>query len=171
MQIIENQPERLILQNRSLLFGVVFALGAVLWVVVVIGTAIWGTLNVSRPPVSDMYMVELFGLGVMFVFGVVFSWLGAQTAITVLRGTTCTFDRTTEQVTVTTPERLHLRQDHHSIYGVSHAYAEHNDDLHTFALYLVLRSGERIPLGTCQEFEQDEVETIVKTVRAFLKGA
>jgi hypothetical protein len=171
MQILENQPDRLTLRNRSMLFGVMFAVGALLWLFVVMGTAVSGTVRVAtQTPPPDLIGWRLFGLAVVFVFGVFFTWLGAQTAITTLRGTTCIFDRTAETVTVLQPGGWRSQQQQHSLYGVSHAHVEHNDEFSTFALYLVLRSGERIPLGVLHEFQRAEVDATVQTIRAFLQG-
>lgn len=171
MQILENQPDRLTLRNRSLLFGAMFAVGALLWLFVVVGTAVSGTVRVTtQSPPPDLYWMRLAGLAVVFAFGVGFAWLAAQTALTTLRGTTCTFDRGAATVTVHGPDGWRARHQQHSLYGVSHAHVEHNAELDTFALYLVLRSGERIPLGVCHAFQRAEVETTVQTIRAFLRG-
>ena len=171
MQILENEPDRLTLRNRSLLFGVFFAIGALLWLVAVVGTAVNGAFTVAtRTPPPDMYWLRMFSLGVMFVFGAFFAWVGAQTALTTLRGITCTFDRTAATVTVWQQGGWRSQRLQHSLYGVSHAHVEQNDERNTYALYLVLRSGERISLGVCHEYQRAEVDTTMQTIRAFLRG-
>ncbi len=171
MYIQVNEPNRLVLQNRSVLMGIVLALGAVLSVTTVISVAVWGVVNIStQQPTPTFYWMRLFGLGVVFALGCLFAGVGALTAVNVLRGTTCTFDRAAETVTIVNPNGLRTDLQQHSIYGVSHARLEDNQELHTVAIYLVLRSGKHIPLGTFSHFDKDHAESVVQNVRAFLIG-
>jgi hypothetical protein len=171
MQILVNETDHFVVRNRSLLIGTMMALGAVLSVVTVMGMAVWGAYDIStQNPLPTYYWLRMLMLSLIFALGCFFAWVGAQTALKVLGGVTCTFDRTTETVTVTRGAGLRLQQQTHSIYGVSHALLESNDELQAIALYLVLRSGKRISLGTCSHFEKDLAETIVSSIRAFLAG-
>jgi hypothetical protein len=171
MQIVVNEPDRLMLSSRSRLFGAVFVIGALMWLVLVAGAAVQGAIEVSRQqPLPSLYWVRMLGLLIFFVFGVVLAWVVGQTAVQVLQGTTCTFDRLAETVTVRRAGWPRQPPQQMSIYGVSHAHIEHNLELKTLAVLLVLRSGERIPLGVLQAFEQSQAEAILQAVKAFLRG-
>jgi hypothetical protein len=56
-----------------------------------------------------------------------------------------------------------------SIYGVSGLSVETNDEASLYGVYLVLRSGERIPLASLPQHDREHVEAMVRTVRAFLR--
>ncbi len=171
MYIQINEPNRLVLQNRSVMMGLVLALAAVLSVTTVINVAVWGAVNIStQQPLPTFYWIRMFGLLVVFGLGCLFAFVGGLTSINVLRGTTCTFDRNAETVTIINPNGLRTQQQQHSIYGVSHARLEDNDELHTIVIYLVLRSGKHIPLGTFNRFDKERAESIVQNLRAFLIG-
>ncbi|MEO0564419.1 MAG: hypothetical protein AAF125_20105 [Chloroflexota bacterium] len=171
MKVIENQPQRLTLQDRSVLFGAMFVVGGVLWLVVVIGTAVRGALDLSaRTPMPDQYWMKMYALGLWILLGAVGTWLALQTARSVLGGTTCTFDRSAETVTVTRYGWFNAEQQQHSLYGVSHAYVEQNDELECFALYLALRSGDRVLIGVGQAFDRPDIEAALASIRAFLRG-
>jgi hypothetical protein len=47
---------------------------------------------------------------------------------------------------------------------------EKNERAGLYGVYLLLRSGERIPLGALPESEAEIVDQIVRTARTFLRG-
>ncbi len=171
MQTITNAPNKLVVQHRSMFMGSILFVGAVLWVVTVVSVAVWGAVSLSQQqPLPTFYTLRMFMLALVFAMGCFFAWVGAGTALNVWHGVTCAFDRANEQVTITRAAGFGTARQQHSIYGVSHALLEGNDDLRTLAIYLVLRSGQRIPLGTCSEFEKADAERAVQSIRAFLLG-
>ncbi len=169
MQIVTNQPDKLVLRSRSWLMGGALAAGALLAVVTVMGTAVWGLVEVStQRPLPSYYGLRVILLLLVFALGVIVAWAGGTTAARVLRGVTCTFDRPDETVTVIRTDGFRSETRQHSLYGVSHALVLQNDEMRTLALYLVLRSGERIPLGVCSEYDADVAERFVQNVKGFL---
>lgn len=170
LQIVVNEPERLVLHNRSYLMGGMLGFGAGLSVFTVIGVAVWGAFNLTaQTPLPTYYWLRMLLLLIVFVMGCAFAWVVATTAMNLWRGTRCAFDRAAESVTVTRANGWRTEIHAHSIYGVSHALLEPNVELRSLALYLVLRSGQRIPLGTFSAFEQDAAERAVRNVKAFLR--
>lgn len=170
MQIITSHPDQLVVRNRSVMMGAMLGIGAVLWVLTVMGVATWGAVSLStQSPPPSFYWLRIAGLLVVFGMGCFFAVIGALTAVKVLHGVTCTFDRQTETVTVTHADGIRTTRQQHSIYGVSHVLVEQNDDLQAIALYLVLRSGQRISLGTCSPLDKDRAAHLVGNVRAFLQ--
>ncbi|MEM6282302.1 MAG: hypothetical protein AAF787_08935 [Chloroflexota bacterium] len=171
MEILINDTDHFVIRNRNRLIGVMMGVGAVMSVISVIGMALWSAYDISiREPLPTYYWLRMLLLGIVFALGCFFAWVGSVTAVKILRGVTCDFDRATETVTITHAEGIGMAQQQHSIYGVSHALLEANDELQAIALYLVLRSGQRISLGTCSHFDKDTAEGIVRSIRAFLAG-
>ena len=171
MDIVENMPSRLTLRQRSVFFGGMFLLGALLWVVVVIGTALRGVGDVlPRDPLRNLWWMQLIALSLWILLGLAGAWLGLQTARQILGGTTCTFDRPTATVTITHYGWFHAEQQQHSLYGVSHAFVEQNAEVNSYALYLAFRSGERVLIGVGQTFDQPTIEAALACIRAFLRG-
>jgi hypothetical protein len=124
-----------------------------------------------QSPHPDHYGLRLFSLLLLGIVGCVLAVIGGLTAYNLLCGITAVFDRRTTTVTVTAPHRWHMRQQQHSLYGVSHAQIENHPEFESFAVYIVLRSGERILLGRCHKFDRDVAERIAQTIRAFLYRA
>lgn len=170
MQIIENSENRLVMRDRSIGMGLVLATGAGLWVVSVVGVVVTGALDLGgQVPPPSFFGMRLVGLALMLALALFFAGVVGMTALRVLRGTICAFDRTQAQVTITRPTWRRHTTHTYPIYGVSHAMIESNDELHLYAVHLVLRSGERVVLGVFNPFEQPLAEQIVQEVRAFLK--
>lgn len=170
MQVVTSSPDKLVVRNRSVMMGVVLAIGAVLWVVTTISVAVWGAVNLStQTPLPTFYWLRIVGLFVVFVMGCFFAVVGVLTSVNLLRGVTCAFDRQTETITVTGTQGIRVTRQQYSIYGVSHVQAVENDHLRSIALYLVLRSGQRISLGTCSPLDKPQAEQLVGRVRAFLQ--
>ena len=121
-------------------------------------------------PLPTYYGLRVILLVLVFGLGVFAAWAGGTTAAGVLRGVTCTFDRLGETVTVIRAEGFRSETHQHSLYGVSHVLVLSNDEVRTLALYLVLRSGERISLGVCSQYDADTAERFVQNVKGFLRG-
>lgn len=171
MQIIEHETNRLVLQERSLIEGVLLGVGALLWIAAAAGVAVQGALrlSVTLPP-PTFYWVRMFGLLVVFSMGCFFAIVGGIVAWNVFRGVSCAFDRNTQEVTIRRPRGFKTAHQTYSIYGVSHAHMEGNKDLQIYVIYLVLRSGKRIQVGRANLYEKDQAEAVVRVIRAFLQG-
>lgn len=171
MQFMVNEPDRMVLRDRSLLMGVTLAAGATLAVTTMMGTAVWGLVDIStQQPLPTYYGLRVLLLLLVFVLGAGVAWASGTTAARVMQGVTCTFDRASEKVTIERPDGWHSTTDEHSLWGVSHALVQHSEETRTFALYLVLRSGERILIGACNEYEKETAERFVHNVKGFLRG-
>lgn len=169
MQILTNDPNKLIVRNRSRGLALVFLLGGLLWLVSGAGLAIWAMWAVSQPsPLPSFYLLRLFGLVVLFALAAFSAWAMLMTGYQLLAGITFTFDRSAAQLAIDRPYRLHLIHEERAIYSVSHALIERRDEARVLVLYLVLRSGERISMGVCSPYDLPHAESIVSSVRGFL---
>lgn len=171
MQIIRSDAQQLVIQSRSRWLSGVFALGSALWLFSGAGIALRGMLTLSlQTPLPTQYPMRIFGLLVLLAMAVTFAVMGWGTALSLGRGTTCTLDRQAATVRVQSPRGWRWQEHHHALYAVSHALLTKDEETRTFALYLVLRSHERILLGVCNPHEQAQAEQIVQAIRAFLAG-
>ncbi|MFQ3646010.1 MAG: hypothetical protein SNJ54_09350 [Anaerolineae bacterium] len=152
------------------------------------------TLGQNRP-VLALSMVAMLGLSVLLLFNLLWQtaqrgelftpaqWVGlviwaglalgliafsAWTLNVGLRGTRLIFDRDTQTVTLRRPFRLGLREQRFSIYAVSGLELIHNAELKIYALVLILRSGEKLPLATGSPYAEEQLRRLVKLVREFL---
>ncbi len=110
-----------------------------------------GGLDPQRLPAQITFLVAdvaLVGVALFFL-------------LNLSRKVRITFDRESETVVV--------RQQSFSLYSVSHIRVEGNDEIGVYALYLVLRMGQQVPLATLPYHEQVHMERLVAEVKAFLK--
>ena len=166
MKIIEQTPQRLVLQQKRGGMAVVMAIFTLLSVFALLNLLLQGIASFStlQPFERLSWVTWTLLIGVVVGIGGI---LWTSTA----RGTTCTFDKAAESVLISVPRLWRLRHTEHPIYAVSRIEAEHNAESKVYGLFLVLRSGERIALATMLAFEQDAVEGVVYRVRDFLRAA
>lgn len=169
MQIVEQTATRLVLHKRTLALALsifaftVISLGSVLCLA---AQGVGMMLNSAAPDVST----RLFSLGMFLLFGAALSGLGIAISANAGRGTTCIFDKDSETFTLRKMRLLRPQTITHSIYGVSHIEIVRNDDIGVLGVFLVLRSGQRLVLGTEPSSEGERVDTLARHVRHFLKG-
>ncbi len=170
MQILEESNTRLVLRDRSVIFGIVIGVGAVLAVFTMVSVAGYGLADLYRRS-AEFTLIELriFMLAAIGLMGVAFASLGAVACLNTIRGITCAFDAEAATVTVTQPKVLRNETVAYPIYGVSHAFMETNEEIEACAVYLMLRTGQRIPLSTCSIHERAEAEALVDRIKLFLR--
>ncbi|MBZ0294832.1 MAG: hypothetical protein K8L99_19875 [Anaerolineae bacterium] len=169
LRIIEQTPDHLILKDRSPVIGSGLALfvlfSLVLMVLMPAHNMILIALNGGmNPPLQVLSLVIVLAVGCLFVY------LGLPVALALLRGTTCTFDRASATVRLTRLRRLRQITLSYSLYGISHLRVETNPETHSYALYLMLRSGESVLLAAASSYDQAVIEEVQKRVRDFLRA-
>jgi L-cystine uptake protein TcyP (sodium:dicarboxylate symporter family) len=172
LKITEHTSTRLVLKDQrivgALLAGLftLFSLIALL-LLVIQGIEIfsWRLENDGR-----LNAIQVMTFGMFVVFGMVFVILGLLTTLGFGLGVTFTLDKTDEVMQLRRMRLFRLHHETHSIYGISHLDVETNTDLQAYGLFLVLRSGERIPLAAISMLDQEHMERLVKQVRAFLRS-
>lgn len=170
LKITHQTPTRLVLRDdrRGLrLLAVVFTALSVLSVLMLVALAVQ---RFTSDPFISLIENRLVALLVFVVVGVGFVGLGLYTLLNVSHGITVTFDKVSETVTTHRARGVRSVKVQQSIYGVSGLAVERNDEMSLYGLYLVLRSGEQIPLATLPQHEQDTVDQMVRVVRQFLRG-
>lgn len=169
LRITEQSPERLTLQARSPGIGAALALfvlfSLVLMVIMPAHNMLLIALNGGmNPPLQVLSLVMVLVIGMLFVY------LGLPVALGLLRGTTCIFDRPNAIVYLTRLHRLRLVTHTYPLYGVSHTIVETNPETHSYALYLMLRSGEPVLVTAASSYDQESIEEVRQCVRAFLRA-
>lgn len=164
MQIVEHSAQRLVIRHRRLGMAVAMAIFTFLSVFALVNLALQGLLRVDELlPLELLSWVAWLCLILMLVvFGAV-AWLSTA------RGTTCIFDKTQAQIVIQRPRWLRMARSQHPIYAVAYVDVRHNAEAKVYGVFVVLRTGERIPLATVPTFDQPQVEQLVQDVRAFLR--
>ncbi|MBC8100192.1 MAG: hypothetical protein H7Y11_12170, partial [Armatimonadetes bacterium] len=106
---------------------------------------------------------------VFLALGVGFTLVGGVALLGAGYGVRITFDKLSETVTLEKMLLLRSQTRQHAIYGVSHVHIETNPEIKLYGLFLQLRSGERIPIGTLPEEDVETVDAIRRTVSSFLR--
>lgn len=163
MQIIEHTPERLVIQHRRAEMAVVMVVFTLMSVVFLVNT-LWQGL----PRLDTLNAGQFASWAIWLVFAAGLTVLGVLMSNSAGRGTRCTFDHDAEIYRLRKPTLLRSQSDEASIYSVSHVAVERNDEVKVLGVFLVLRSGERLPLASVPFHEESDARQIAHTVRSFL---
>lgn len=168
LQITEHTPDRLTLQDRSPITGAAIALfvifSAGLMVLMPAHNIALILLNGGMNP-----PVQILMLGLIVLAGSALVYFGLPICLSLLRGMTCVFDREAAVIRLSQVQRLRLQTIEHPFYGVSHTHIETNAETRTCAVYLVLRSGQRVLLTTAPLHDQEVIEQVTRRLRDFLR--
>ena len=165
LHVTEHTPQRLVLQARSytmlavmLVFTIFSASLPFLWLAAKPGPFLswqWGGFQ-------TVSLVLWMGIALVFVL------MGVSLCVTLAQGTRLVFDRTGAEVSLCRAKGFRAHCQTYSFYAVRTVMHQHNAEIKVHGLYLVMKSGERVVLGTLPEYETEAVETIERTVRQFL---
>jgi hypothetical protein len=122
-------------------------------------------LNSSRLDAARIAVLMLF-----LTIGMLFVGAGLFVIANMSRDIVITLDRDAETVSVSGPRLLRPIMFQHSIYAVLQMRVEENPEMRAYGLYLVLRSGEQIPLTVVPVYAREHVDQLVYAVRGFLRG-
>lgn len=163
MQIVEQSSQKLVLQQRRGWMAV-----ALILFVLLLGFTLANLLLQGIARLGEFNRWELLSWLVWIALGSTLAGLGILGLNNALRGTRCCFDRETATVTIERPRGLRLAVQHLSIYAVSRLEIEQNEEMRLLAVFLVLRSGERLALASAPHFDAEELRGIQVAVRDFL---
>lgn len=163
MRLIEHTPNRLTLgQQRPLLAAAMLAM---------LGLSLLLVLNLATQTAQRADLFTGWQWIGLVVWGGLALGLVAFSVWTLnagLRGTRLTFDRDAQTVTLRRHHQLGLRVQEYPIFAVSGLELVHNTELNIYALVLLLRSGQKVPLATASPYAEAELRRLVKLVREFL---
>ena len=172
LKIAEHTPHRLVLKDQRALGAALAGLFTLfsliaLFLLVIQGVEIfsWRLENEGR-----LNVLQVLTFGLFVLFGAAFVVIGILTTLGFAQGVTFTLDKREEVMHLRRMRFFRLQQETRSIYGISHVEVETNTDLRAYGLFLVLRSGERLPLAAMSMLDQEHMEHLVKQVRTFLRS-
>lgn len=166
MQIVEQSSQELVLQQRR---G--WMAGALILFVLLIVFTLANLVVQGIARLGEFNRWELLSWLVWIGLSSTLAGLGILGVNNALRGMRCRFDRATATVTIERPRGLRLAVQQLSIYAVSRLEIEENQEMRLLAVYLVLRSGERLALASAPHFDADELRGIQMAVRDFLRSS
>lgn len=170
LQIIDQTPSRVILQDRRPYTAFVAAVFTLISIVSLLLTLWQGAQAIILRAQSENIILRLLGLGVFTGLGALFIVGGVFITVNISRGITCILDKQTGTLSLVSMGFLRNQRIQHSLYGVAHLDVETNTETRAYGLFFVLRSGERIPLAAFAFIDHDHMETVVAQVRAFLRA-
>lgn len=170
LQITEDTQQRLVLHDSRLMLRLLAAAFTLISVFSVLTMVVQGYRGMFVDTQVGLQEPSRLVAWLMFiVVGLGFIAFGLFALINLSHSVHVELDRNDETVSIRSVNGLRPVTVTHSIYGVSHVAVESDPNLRVFALYLVLRSGERIVLTTLPAHEENQVERIRNAVRSFLR--
>lgn len=171
LKIVEHTPNRLVLQDRhtgAVAFAGCFTLVSALSLVM-LGVQGVDSL-ILHDDQRDLLAIRLIGFGVFLLIGAGFLMMAVGALLHFWHGITCVFDKDAEVMTLHNMKLFRRDVQSWPIYGVSHLDAEFNADIRVYGLFVVLRSGERIPIATVPMIDEAHAQELKRQVRGFLRG-
>lgn len=169
LQVIEQTPTRLVLKDQRFVSGVVAGIFTAL--------SVGSLLMIAYQGVESLFMVQrdligwrIFGFALFLAFGVAFTLLGVMAYQHFMKGITLILDKNTETMYLQSVNIFRLKETTRSIYGVSHIEVETDDRMRVYALFVVLRSGEKLPLAAMSTVDEEHMEHVVSVIRGFLRA-
>ncbi len=168
LQIVQHTPTRMILRDRQP------AAQVAAWVFLMVSLGALATFTIQALEAlgraDSIEPARLLGVALFVLLGLGFVALGLLAVANFTGGVTCVLDRETATVTIQRVDFFRRSEFRHAIYSVSHLEVETNADVQAYGLFIVLRSGERVPLAAVPLIEQAHVEQLRRQVREFLRG-
>lgn len=169
LQITEESPVRLVLQDRRPRAAAAALLVAGVSALMVVSLSIQGIQRFSGVAV-DYPLVRGLGLVIFLLLGAGLALIGGLAALSFAYGTSCIFDRERESFVLRRMNVFRPQEIRHSLYGVARIDVEINDEVRAYGLFVVLRSGERIPLTAISMLDEAHMQHVVAQMRAFLRA-
>jgi uncharacterized membrane protein (DUF485 family) len=170
LRIVEQTPTRLVLKDQHQVMAVLAGISAFLSAVSLVTLITQGTSRIFTPIAGEANLARIVAFLIFMLACAIFFCLGIWAAVHFSRGTTCILDKNEGTLTLETLHLFRMKRHDRPIYGLSHVDAETNAHARAYGVFLVLRSGEKIPLAAISMLEQDALESLLKQIRGFLRG-
>ncbi|MDZ4669407.1 MAG: hypothetical protein SH821_00935 [Phototrophicales bacterium] len=85
-------------------------------------------------------------------------------------GIHCHFDRIAETLTIQHIGVFCPITTTYAIYAIDHIEIQKNTEMATYGVFLVMKSGEHIPLVSFYKVDEEEMMAIINEIRTFLRG-
>lgn len=172
LRITEKTPTRLVLRDQRKIGAFVAGIFTTLACIAVLLVIVQGieSFGLDLQDTGELNPLQVFTFAMFVSFGLFFVGVGAMTVVNFGRGMTFVLDKAEEVMRLQRVGIFKMRYTTHSIYSISHIDIDTNTDVRAYGLFLVLRSGERIPLTSIPMIDEDHMEDTVKQVRQFLRA-
>ena len=168
MQILEQTPTRMVIRQRHQIMGFAVAI-FILFSLLSLILLLWQGVNIFFTPDYEFQFWQILSFWIWIAFSVSFVGLGILIFNNMIRGTICILDRITEKVSIERPRWIRISKQEFPIYAVSHWTLQKLPEARSIAIFIVLRSGEQIPFVSVPSYEEENAQTLIREVRAFLK--
>jgi hypothetical protein len=170
LQVIEQTPDHLILRDQRPSAGIVAVIFTVLsFSATALLAAQFIAIYTDRITRFDG-LLWLVGMSVFLALCTGFTVLGVLASRHFLIGPACLIDRDSESIVIERIGLMRRHQETYSLYGVSHIDIQHNDEVHAFGVFLVLKSHQRVPVASFHDQDEDAMRALVADIRAFLRA-
>lgn len=163
MQIIENTNTRLVLQRKRPVMAAVMGLFTLMSGLALVNLFIQGV-----PRIEQLNFFQLVSWLVWLLLALAMVSVGVMATINMARGITCIFDKDSETFAIWRPHFMGMQTTEHSIWGIKRVDVIRNDEMRLLALFVILRSNEKIPLTTMPQHDEGAIYELANTIRAFL---
>jgi hypothetical protein len=170
LKITQHTPDKMILEDKRRNAGIAAALFTVVSAGMVLLTAVQAYEAFIVHGGKDLMFWRYVGVGSFLLIGIGLTGLGLMATLHFLYGVTWTLDKDTETVTIEGTAMLRRTQQSYPIYGVSRLDIERNAEARAYGVFLVLRSGERVPITAYAAIDHEYIEPVITQVRAFLRS-
>lgn len=168
LKIVEQSPTRLVLQDRRPRAALVAAAFTGISALIVVSLSAQGIQSFGNDAV-DFRLLRVLGLAVFLAVCLGLVVVGGLATLNFRHGVTAVFDRERESFIVRRMNLFRPQEIAHPIYGVDRVDVETNDEIRAYGLFVVLRSGERIPLAAISMLDHDHMAQVVAAMRTFLR--
>ncbi len=169
LEIIEKTPRRIILRDQrptAGLIAVVFTFLSLAGLIMLVFQMV--TLFSDRILRFDG-AAWMSGMIVFIALGVGFVALGVMASLHFWIGVACVLDKDSEAFILQRVDFFRTKTEEHSIYGISRVDVDENAEVHAFGVFIVLRSGQRIPVASYHQQDEDVMRATVGHLREFLR--
>lgn len=164
MYIAEESPTQLIIKSKRGMMAIAMTLFVIFSLFTVVMIFMYGLQMLAM----DFTWWRLLGYLVWQPLSIALVVVGIMFWNNAMRGLEVTFDRQAESVTIRQPKILRMKEQHHSIYSIQRMEMEHIPEARMFAVYIVTKASEKIPIGSVSHFDEEATRDLVKQVRLYL---
>ncbi len=169
LEVIEQSPRRLVMRDQRPTAGMI----AVIFVILSVGAVAlliiqFLSIFAERLGQFDGFL-WMVGTVMFIALGIGFVILGMVAALHFLIGTTCVLDKDAEEFVIERVAFFRTQAERHSIYGISRINVQENEEVHAFGVFVVLKSGQHVPIASFHNQDEDAMRAIVRELLQFLQ--
>lgn len=169
LQFVEQTPRRVVLRDQRPTAGLValvftfLSLSAVLMLLAQL-IAMFG----ERVGQFDG-LLWLLGMVMFTALGLGFVALGAMASAHFLIGSACMLDKDSGRFIIQRVDFFRRKFELHKIDGIRRIDVQENREVHAFGVFVVLKNGQRVPIASYHQQDEEAMRAMVAHLRDFLR--